>query len=242
MTHAPSSRVTPSVASRPPPACREGRAPRGLVRTRGLVPAVLASAVALSLVVWRVAWWQRATFVYLPWNLALAWVPYLASLAADVAERRARGLVLPLGALWLLFLPNAPYLLTDFVHLRPRPGVPVWFDIALLAANAAAGWLLGLLSLDTWRARWAARWGRAASWLGVALVSALCGYGVYLGRVPRWNSWDVWRAPGVLLEDVVSHLAAPAAHPGLVLITALFAALMLASTVAFAGLRSRAGR
>ena len=204
---------------------------------RGLGPALLASAVAAGLVAARVAYSDRASFAFLPWNLALAWVPYAATLAGDAATRRgARWLVPPLGALWLLFLPNAPYLLTDFVHLKARAPVPVWFDIALLAVFAATGWLLGLLSLEAWRERWAARLGRAGAWACVAGVSVLCGYGVYVGRVLRWNSWDVWSAPGRVLGEALGHVRAPLAQPGLVLLTGVFAALLLGSAALFAHL------
>ena len=219
------------------PPARPARHTPGL--RRGLGAAVLCSGAALGLLALRLYLSERASFAFLAWNLALAWMPYALALGAEALGPRApRWVRAPLLLLWALFLPNAPYLLTDFVHLRPRAGIPLWLDLALLALFAATGWLLGLLSLEVWRARWQARWGAAAAWSLVALTSALCGYGIYLGRVQRWNSWDLFGAPRALLAEVLTHLHAPRQEPGLLLITALFGALMLLSTFGLALLRA----
>ncbi|MBF5043369.1 DUF1361 domain-containing protein [Aggregicoccus sp. 17bor-14] len=215
---------------------------RALARTAppacGLLPALLGSAAALALLLLRLRLSERASFIFLAWNLALAWAPYAFALcAAALGPRAPAPLQGALLVLWALFLPNAPYLLTDFVHLRVRPGVPVWLDIGLLALFAATGWLLGLLSLEVWRARWEARWGAAAAWALAALTCVACGYGIWLGRVLRWNSWDLLGAPGALCLQVLAHLRAPSAHPGLLSVTGVFGALMLLSSVAFALLR-----
>jgi uncharacterized membrane protein len=108
----------------------------------------------------------------------------------------------------------------------------VWLDIGMLALFAATGWLLGLLSLEVWRAHWERRWGSARAWALVALACTACGYGIYLGRVLRWTSWDLLSAPGTLLAQVLGHLRAPAEQPGLLLLTGLFGALMLLSALA----------
>lgn len=205
----------------------------------GLGPVVLGSVVAGVLLHLRLEWSGRASFAFLGWNLLLAWVPYGLALGAEVL--RARGLargwnLLALGGAWLLAFPNAPYLLTDFIHLRPRPGVPVWFDAALLASFAATGWLLGLLSLGVWKRLLEERWGRAVAWGGVLAASVLCGYGIYLGRFERWNSWNVLDRPGSLLEAVLSHLNEPLTHRWLVGTTAVFAGLVLLSYLAFESL------
>ncbi|HET9450287.1 MAG TPA: DUF1361 domain-containing protein [Aggregicoccus sp.] len=224
--------LSPSVT---PPA---GRTSSNAGLGRGLLAALVCSGAALLLLALRLHLSGRASFAFLWWNLALAWVPYALALGAQALGPSAPlPLRAGLGLLWALFLPNAPYLLTDFVHLRPRPGVPLWLDLGLLSLFAATGWLLGLLSLELWRARWEARWGGAAAWALVALTSALCGYGIYLGRVQRWNSWDLFGAPRVLLAEVLAHLRSPSQEPGLLLITALFGALMLLSALGFALLR-----
>jgi uncharacterized membrane protein len=210
------------------------------LRLHGLLPALLSTLVCVGMIKARIDWTQRTVYLWLLWNLFLAWVPY--GLAMVMSFLHARGAarwwsLLPLGGAWLLVFPNAPYLLTDFIHLRPRHGIPLWFDAALLALFAATGWLLGLLSLEVWKRLLEERVGRAGAWGGVALVSLLCGYGIYLGRVERWNSWDVLTDPRPFFAAVGAHVRQPGEHPELLGITALFTVLVLLSYYAFEHLR-----
>jgi uncharacterized membrane protein len=216
-----------------------------VLRHHGVPPVALCSAAAVGLLALRLDWSERASYAFLTWNLFLAGVPYALSLAARLlmAWRLDRGwLLAPLALGWLALFPNAPYLLTDFIHLRQRPVVPLWFDAALLALFAATGWLMGLLSLEVWKEWLERRWGRARAWAFVAVTSVLCGYGIYLGRVERWNSWDVLAEPRRLLSAMAAHLREPGAFPHLSRLTVLFAALMLLSYVVFEALASRLRR
>ncbi len=213
-----------------------------LLRHHGLLPVLLGSAVAIVLLHIRLEWSGKRTFIFLPWNLFLAWVPYGLALLASVLQASGWGRwwnLGPLGVAWLLTFPNAPYLLTDFIHLRPRPGVPMWFDAAMLASFAASGWLLGLLSLEVWKRLLEERLGRVAAWVGVLAVSVLCGYGIYLGRFERWNSWNVLDRPRSLLEAVLGHMSEPLTHRWLLVTTGVFAGLVLLSYLAFESLVPR---
>ncbi len=100
----------------------------------------------------------------------------------------------PCAALWLVFFPNAPYIITDLLHLSAQDGVPVWYDLILLSAFAWTGAMLGMISLGLMHVLVARVAGGAWSWIFVLGVLMLSGFGVYLGRFPRWNSWDCWRA------------------------------------------------
>ncbi len=209
----------------------------------GLWPALLSSAVPVALLAYRMDRSRHALYAWLLWNLFLAWVPYLLALGAGLLQARGQDRwwnMPPLAVGWLLLFPNAPYLLTDLIHLRPRPGVPLWFDAALLALFAASGWLLGLLSLEVWKRWLEARLGRVGAWSFVLGCSVLTGYGIYLGRVERWNSWDVLTEPRGLFEAVLTHLRAPASHPHLLGLTAVFALLVFVSYAAFEALHTRA--
>jgi len=136
------------------------------------------------------------------WNLVLAWVPF--GLAIVVYDRHRAGArpisLLPVGALWLLFLPNAPYILTDFKHLVPSPVVPLWVDIVVIAAPAWTGMLLGFLSLYLVQAVVRGLAGAAVAWLVAVGALVLSSFGIYLGRVLRWNSWDVVTDPNLLRQ------------------------------------------
>jgi len=152
-------------------------------------------------------------FGFLPWNLFLAWVPFVCALIISALSRRGNALlVVPMCIVWLLFLPNAPYLITDLVHLGPVREAPFWFDVLLLASFAINGLLLGFASLAMVQQSVRRRWGPVWGWLLAFVALGLCGYGIYLGRFLRWNSWDVLDSPGMLVREVGALRDPLAAH------------------------------
>ena len=161
-------------------------------------------------------------FRFLVWNLFLALVPAFAAAAMLHADRR-RPRVLPAvwGALWLLFLPNAPYLITDLIHLKPRPPVPYWFDVVLFATFVGAGVLAAFSSFHDVQQVVARRFGRTAGWAVVALAAFASGFGIYLGRIQRLNSWDVFTQPADLFAALTERLFVPWLHPGAIAVTIL---------------------
>lgn len=191
------------------------RAPRA--RWLAWVSASLAFTVAL--VFTRIHHTGHQSFRFLLWNLFLAVLPFGATVVLRFAsERRAsrytRFALSPLWALWFVFWPNAPYLVTDFVHFVPRRDVPQWFDLLLLLSCAHNGLMLGLGSLyDAERALVAMapsrRW-LAPSVVGLAITAGA--FGIFLGRFHRWNSWDLATRPFAVLTDSLAILTAPASH------------------------------
>ena len=195
-----------------------------------LYPLLFSSLLAGFLLAARLAYARDAAYIGLPWNLFLAWVPYLASLWAARLQRRWPGrwwLLLMPGGLWLAFLPNAPYILTDFWHLAYRPPVPLWFDIGLLSLFALTGLFLGILSLRTMQRLVEVTLGWLVGWAFVLVSLGLCGLGIYLGRFLRWNSWDLVLNPRGVLADVAVRLANPLDHAQAYGVTLLFAAILL---------------
>lgn len=173
-------------------------------RTRIYTALVVWCALLVVARAWRAG---APAYFFLCWNLFLAGVPAGASVLFEHESRRGGSRVAAVVwlAVWLAFLPNAPYLVTDFVHLRARPPVPLWFDIALLTSFAGAGLMLGWGSVATVHDTLARAIGRAAAWAVAAGALLLSGYGIYLGRFLRWNSWDVLSRPGALLDVVYGH-------------------------------------
>lgn len=183
--------------------------------------AAVAAASALALAMWALRWGIAGPdLAFLAWNLLLAWVPWIAARA--VARARSRAACGAAALVWLAFLPNAPYLVTDLVHLRPRPPVPASYDVLLFASFALAGCALAWGSLETVHARLAGTIGRARAALAVAAVLLLTGFGVYLGRFERWNSWDLVARPRGLFADAAGALGDPRA----LAFSALFAAFV----------------
>lgn len=195
--------------------------------TRRLVLIGLALAFASSMVTMMVALRMVYTgelyFAFLVWNLFLAWLPFL--FAVVVYGCAERPLVLGvMGPLWLLFLPNALYLVTDLIHLYPWNNVPFWYDAIMFFAFALTGLMLGLLSLYLVHAVVTRHLGQQLGWVFALLVSALSGLGVYIGRFLRWNSWDVFTNPLRLLQDIAINLL----HPDLFLKTFVTTGLLTA--------------
>ena len=202
--------------------------------------AILGSLGALSLfvvamVAVRVAYTGSPHYGGLTWNLFLAWIPFLLALGVyDGYRRQARGAWLAAGAaLWLLFFPNAPYLVTDFKHLRDFTEMPIWYDVVLLTASAWAGLLLGFTSLWLMQAVARRLVGTLNAWLFAFAVLALSSFGIYLGRFQRWNSWDVFVQPQALLADVAERLVHPAEHPRAVAVTVLFTSFLATAYLVF---------
>lgn len=191
---------------------------------------VFASGVSVGLVVARILWTRDLDYVFLLWNLFLAWLPLVfALLATDAYASGSRRVwqFLGLAGAWLLFFPNASYILTDLTHLRSHFYHRFWVDLTLILLCAFTGLLLGFLSLFLMQSLVRRRWGRSASWLFVAAAAALSAFGVYLGRFLRFNSWDVVVDPLGLFRSVGKWAANPPAHS--FAFTVLFATFLFVS-------------
>jgi len=172
-------------------------------------------------------------FRFLAWNLVLAVLPALAAAAMARADRRGNSALVALWAIvWLLFLPNAPYLITDLVHLEPRPPVPYWFDIGLFAAFAGAGVLAAFSSFGDVQQVATRRFGHWMGWVVVAVASFAAGFGIELGRMGRWNSWDVLTQPGDILREVIELVVDPWEHPRAFAVAMLYGSVLLFGYVA----------
>lgn len=178
-------------------------------------------APLVALVVWCVAllevriWYTGDTInSFLLWNMSLAVVPLVAAIALRLASLREGLGVLKVAAfgVWLAFLPNAPYLATDFTHLYRYQPVPMWFDIAMFGSFAATGVLIGYAAVADVEAVLADKFGRVVGTTIAFGSLLLCGFGIYLGRILRWNSWDIVTSPWTLGRQIAHQLANPLSH------------------------------
>jgi len=184
--------------------------------------------MTFTLLGFRFAYSGTRSHQYFLWNLFLAGVPLGISTLLVIFPARAKHSVVfwPAAAVWLLFLPNAPYVITDLVHFRPRSGVPYWFDLVLMISAAWNGLMMGLISLADMQSIVRRRWGSILSWAFAAFSLGLCSFGIYLGRFGRWNSWDALVRPWPLLGEIADRFANPTMHPRTVGVTLLFAAFL----------------
>lgn len=188
-------------------------------------------------------WWTDADlselghypyFGFLFWNLLLAWVPY--GISCWLVSRPASWWS-PLSIIglmvWLAFLPNAPYLLTDLIHLSPRGNVPYWVDVLLLVVFAVTGWLLGLASLRMIHLRFWVNYRPWTQWLLIGLVLIGSSYGVFLGRFLRLNSWELITRPWETFTLILQPLFQPADYGISLLLVPILSLLLLLSYTTF---------
>ena len=205
-------------------------------------PLVLASVLSGSFLALRFGFTGSMRYRFLVWNLFLAWVPYgcavtIAYLGKSREEMRDTGRwkiwVALLGAIWLLTFPNAPYILTDVVHLMKGRPYRWWFDAGLVLSFALTGCFLGVASLRIVHERVREHCGELIGWALVAATAGLSGLGIYLGRFLRFNSWDVLIEPHRILKAVAVRIFDPIDHSQAYGVTLMFAALLFACYAVF---------
>jgi uncharacterized membrane protein len=153
-------------------------------------------------------------FSYLTWNLFLAWLPlvFAAFLLLSLRKRLwSQWQPVFWTLLWLLFLPNSFYIISDFVHIQEITGRNLLYDIAMFTAFAFNGVLIGFISVYLVHVQLLKRIGRLSGWV-IGLVIFLSSFAIYLGRDLRWNSWDVLTNPAGILFDVSDRLLHPSQH------------------------------
>lgn len=199
-------------------------------------PLALGTIISFTLFVIRWIWVPDVYYTFLPYNLILAFIPLVvAGLLVDYSGHKHFSpiLLMAAGFVWLIFFPNAPYMITDFIHLAPRGYIPVWFDAVLILSFAASGLLAGWYSLFLMQALVRHWFNKTMSWVFVTACLTLASFGVYLGRFLRWNSWDLFLDPVRLAGDISQRLSSPLPHTRLWIVTDLFLGFFLTSYASF---------
>lgn len=173
------------------------------------------SLLCFSFSIFRFIYTDTKVFLFLNWNLFLAFVPWAVTsitiLKPNIQSYKIT--IIILLAVWLLFFPNAPYILTDLFHLRLKSSMPKWFDLILILSFAWTGLVFGFLSL--WDIEKILTKSLNQVWISIISISLLFigSFGIYLGRFLRWNSWDIIGEPFNLLYDITDRLINPFDHP-----------------------------
>lgn len=193
-----------------------------------------ASATGVALVIARILVTRNINYSFLVWNLFLAWLPLIFALLARERYRpgaRRDWRFAGLAGAWLLFFPNAPYIFTDFIHLIYGPHRHFWVDLTLVLICALTGFVLGFVSLYLMQSVVRRMYGPLASWAFIAVVAGLSGFGIYLGRFVRLNSWDVVAQPMKLYHGISNWAANPLANSTTFTFPLLFATFILVAYV-----------
>ncbi len=189
---------------------------------------ILLLAVAFlfsaALVIVRVKKTQLVTYFFLLWNLFLAVVPLVVAylMYAWLSGRAQKIAFYAMAILWLIFYPNAPYIITDFIHLKARHNIPLWYDTLLIFSFAWNGFVAGLVSVRYFHLTALRFMPKYLVWLVILVVFVLSSLGIYLGRFLRWNSWDVLSNPMPLLTDIFERVSSPEEHPRTMAMIILF--------------------
>lgn len=167
---------------------------------------------------------RGVTFLFLIWNLILAWIPYLLGKLFPFIEklRKSAPAFLAVGLLWLLFFPNSLYIITDLFHLKVRHPIPLWYDLIMIFSFAWTGLMLGYAAIIDLQHLIQRKTGKNRYMLIIGLLIPLSSIGIFLGRYLRWNSWEVFSDPLRLLTELQHILL----HPNMLLAAVLFCCLL----------------
>jgi uncharacterized membrane protein len=181
---------------------------------------MIGCLLVLVFLIFRMWHTNRTTYIFLAWNLFLAWVPLGVAIMSTRLKLQSWKLA-GVSMVWLLFFPNAPYLITDLYHLSHFTGIPLWYDALMLFIAAYTSLAMGFISLRMMETQWKSIWKQKflrlrstrSRWYTrivlMILLFIVTGFGLYLGRVLRYNSWDVITDTGGLTLDIARQVLNP---------------------------------
>ena len=187
---------------------------------------LLSTGFTISMIVSRVCYSGYFTYIFFAWNLFLALIPVIIS--NYLLEAKNSNAEIILFASWLLFFPNALYIVTDLVHLRESTNVPLWYDVIMIFSAALNGLIMAYLSLQKVELFLQSKFTGKQTSVIMMLCLFLGSAGVYIGRYLRWNSWDILINPFGLTTDAAQHFFNPTEHPrsiGMTVILTIFFSL-----------------
>jgi uncharacterized membrane protein len=186
---------------------------------------IYLTILAVVLNVLRVIIWGKISLIYILWNILLAFVPFFISfiLLSLSKEKKLSKIIFIIGfILWMLFIPNAPYIVTDFIHLGEIRSVPMIYDVFLIFSSASVGLMLGFHSFFHIEQIIKTKYSPRVTSLIMGLIMIIISFGIYLGRFMRFNSWDVFVNHTSLIKNVWKIFSQSTANTEVFLYTGLF--------------------
>lgn len=192
-------------------------------RSRLLLWLLLLTGLAGFMYVFKYLYWGRYFMMFMLWNLFLAWIPLIMTYSILFVRQtpwshwKKRLTIMGFSLIWLLFYPNIPYLITDLIHLGTNTylihtpyqftfSFISWYEFAAMVLSVWIGIMLGFASLYPLQQLIAKHTHPIVGQGFAFLIALLSGYGIYLGRFPRLNSWDLLLSPRTLYRTVLSSL------------------------------------
>ncbi|RXG13318.1 putative membrane protein [Leeuwenhoekiella aestuarii] len=195
----------------------------------------IALLVCFLLLVFRVKTTHDYFGLFLVWNLFLAFIPlgivWFMKFNKELFLNPIKKFFMLL--LWLLFLPNAPYVLTDLIHLSYSPSQWFVYDAVVILTFAGVSLYFGYQSILELRRLLKNTINKKLLNIATISVFILCGFGIYLGRVVRFNSWDLVTNPFELFTTILQVLTNPVEYKFVWLFTLAFGTLLNAGFYIF---------
>jgi len=184
--------------------------------------------LSFGLIVLRVMATKQIHFIFLIWNLFLAFIPFfIANWLYLFKDNFSKIATIFIVCFWLLFFPNAPYILTDIIHLHPDKSFGYWYNLLIVVSCAWNALIMGLLSLNDVQNVVAEKFGKNIAWFVTIGSIFLCSFGIYIGRILRWNSWDIFFDTKDLMYDITDRIVNPMAHGRTLGITLFYGMFLL---------------
>lgn len=159
---------------------------------------------------------------FLIWNLFLAIIPFVIAFVLDLFHKKLPNLVLILGGcLWLLFYPNAPYMVSDLIHVDKASSV-VLYDTLIIFSLSILALLSGFYSLRLIYVIIKRKKNQKFAMTAIGFFILLSSFGIYLGRILRLNSWDVFTKPIQTATLIIDHLFPISTNPTTYAVIILF--------------------
>jgi uncharacterized membrane protein len=193
-----------------------------IIIPKSIIPLTIL-AVMLSIL--RIVIWGKFSFAYIIWNILLAFIPFvISSLLLSLSKMEKFNKIIFITGIffWVIFIPNAPYIVTDFIHLGEIRAVPLIFDVFLLFSSATVGLILGFHSLFHIEQIIKAKYSPRITSIIMSLILLLISFGMYLGRFLRFNSWDIFVNHISLIKNIWKIFSALTSHIEVYLYTLLF--------------------
>lgn len=184
---------------------------------------LLALSVVLNLV--RIVLFGNSKLIYLLWNIFLATLPFVLSavlLHFNSKKRLSNFLFVGGSIVWLILLPNAPYIVTDLIHIGYGPASQIFYNAVLLFSCALTGLALGLYSISHMHKVFESRFNKNTTSTLVIIVMFLSSFGVAIGRFLRFNSWDILVNVNTLLKSISNVFIHPQLYVHVYIITGTF--------------------
>ena len=209
-----------------------------LIQTRfkTLVLVTIALIFSIILLMVRMKLNKSYFFLFLIWNVFLAIIPYTITMYLNTKPNISKIKLAFWSLVWLAFLPNAPYIVTDLIHIKIGNHSLLWLDVLVVLSFALSGLLLFFISIMDMQKLLKSKFEKLPVEAVSIVIIFLCGFGVYLGRFLRYNSWEIISQPHLLFKDIITIIFSPFQHFEAWLFTLGFGAFLVVGYFMFKNL------